>query len=283
MSPYLSIIVAAIIFGSSGFFIKTVDLPVSTITFVRMAVPFSFISLVFVFRRKPFPGLNDPLMVIASMLNGLRLFFYFAGYTFGTISTTVILLYTWPVFATCWSVLFMGERLTRVRLILFVVAAVGVALVNLDKALTLSDQQLIGVLCILLSALIYSMTIVMFKKRSQDYDPFEIVWFQNCVGTLIFLPCLLLTRPWPLMWQSGLAGVYAVLIGVVGFGLFFKGLKAVDASRASFLTYIEVVSGIVIGVVFFDEHLSWHIILGGVLIVLSAIAFTFEKGRDKPG
>lgn len=277
MNPYLSIITAAIIFGSSGYFIKTVDLPVATITFFRMAVPFSVISMMCVLRGKPFPSLSDKLMLLASLLNGLRVFFYFAGYTFGTISTTVILLYMWPVFATCWSVLFLGERLTRYRLVFFSLAAFGVVLINLNKAMSLSDHHLKGVVFILLSALIYSLTIVMFKKRSQQYDPLEIIWFQNGVGALVFLPFLLFIRPLPLVWQTGMAFTYALLIGVIGFGLFFYGLKAIDASRASFLTYIEVVSGIIFGVFCFHERLTWNIVLGGVLVVLSALAFSVEN------
>ena len=281
MKPDLSILVAAIIFGSSGFFIKTVDLPVSTITFFRMAVPFGFISLFFVFRKKTFPSFTDSLMLIASVLNAVRLFFYFAGYTFGTISTTVILLYTWPVFATLWSVIFMGESLTMYRVFFFFSAVLGVVLINLNMVLSLGDQHLVGVICILLSSLIYSMTIVMFKKRSLNYDPLEIVWFQNGVGALVFLPFIVLNRPFPMAWQSSLAGCYAFLIGVIGFGMFFSGLKNIDASKASFLTYIEIVSAVAFGVLVFGERLTWNVLVGGVLVLLSSLAFSLESKARK--
>lgn len=276
MNPYLSILTAAIIFGSSGFFIKTVNLPVSTITLFRMAVPFVFISLYFLFRKKRFPSLTDSLMLVASVLNAVRLFFYFAGYTFGNISTTVILLYTWPVFATVWSVLFMKETLTLYRVVFFVMAIMGLALINMNTVFSLSDQHLLGVVCILLSALIYSMTIVMFKKRTSQYDPLEIVWFQNGIGALVFLPFLFTNRPLPFLWQSGLAGTYAFLIGVLGFSLFFYGLGKIEASKASFLTYIEVVSAVAFGVFVFDERLTWNIVLGGGLILFSSLAFSLE-------
>lgn len=39
LNPYLAIIIAATIGGSSGVFIKLLDLPATTITFFRMAVP----------------------------------------------------------------------------------------------------------------------------------------------------------------------------------------------------------------------------------------------------
>lgn len=281
MKSYLSILMAAVIFGSSGFFIKTVHLPVSTITFFRMAIPFGMISLFFLFRKKAFPSFTDALMLVASILNAVRLFFYFAGYTFGTISTTVILLYTWPVFATLWSVIFMGESLTLYRMVFFLGAVLGVGLINLTMVLSLADQHMIGVMCILLSSLIYSMTIVMFKKRSLEYDPLQIVWFQNGVGALVFLPFVLINRPFPLVWQSSLAGSYAFLIGVIGFSMFFFGLKNIDASKASFLTYIEVVSAVAFGVLVFDEQLTWNVLVGGSLVLLSSLAFSLENSARK--
>ena len=47
MRHSLSIIVAAIIFGSSGVFVKTAHLPVASLAFLRMVVFFVLMSLVF--------------------------------------------------------------------------------------------------------------------------------------------------------------------------------------------------------------------------------------------
>ena len=277
MSHYLSIIAAAIIFGSSGVFIKTVHLPVTTLSFFRMVTPFALMTVLFLFRKKPFPRFNDKFMILGSLLNAIRMLFYFAGYAYGNISTTVILLYTWPVFATMWGCLFLGERLSLSRLVLFVATFCGVVLIALNQSMALSDQRFIGVVFILLSAFIYSITIVIFKKKSLRYDPLETLWFQNCLGTFVFLPFLVMNRPFPLAWQGGLAIVYGCLVGVVGFGLFFSGLRKIEASRASFRTYIEVVSGIFFGVVFFEERLSWNIIAGGSLVLLSALALSRKE------
>lgn len=213
-------------------------------------------------------------MVLASFLNGLRLVLYFAGYAFGDISTSVILLYTWPVFATFWSCLFLGETLSLRRLALFATTFSGVALILMNKTLTLSDQRLESAGFILASALIYSMTVVIFKKNAERYSPFETLWFQNCLGTFAFFPFLLLNRPVPLIWQAGLGCGYGLVVGILGFGLFFYGLRRVEASRASFLTYVEVVSGICFGMVFYDERLTWNILAGGSLVLLSALALS---------
>ncbi|GAB6094483.1 DMT family transporter [Desulfatiferula olefinivorans] len=280
MNPYLAIVTAAVIFGSSGVFIKTLALPVSTLTFFRMAVPFTAVTVFFALRKKPFPSLKDPTMLLASLLNAARLFFYFAGYAYGTISTTVILLFTWPVFAAFFSRLFLGERLTLRRLVLFGTTVAGVVLITVNQILNLPGRRFAGSVFILASALIYSLTIVMFKKRSTVYDPLETLWFQNGFGTFAFLPFLFFNRPVPLPWQVGMASIYAALIGVLGFGLFFFGLRRIEASSASFLTYIELVSGVAFGVILFHEELSFAVLAGGSLILGSALALT-RCARDR--
>jgi drug/metabolite transporter (DMT)-like permease len=67
----------------------------------------------------------------------------------------------------------------------------------------------------------------------------------------------------------------------LGFGLFFYGLRSVEASRASFLTYVEVVSGIFFGMVFFHERLSWNIVAGGSLVLLSALALSRKERNQR--
>ena len=64
---------------------------------------------------------------------------------------------------------------------------------------------------------------------------------------------------------------YAILVGVVGYGMFFLSLKRINASTASFLTYIEVVSAVLFGVLLFNEVLSWNEVLGGAMIILASV------------
>jgi drug/metabolite transporter (DMT)-like permease len=160
------------------------------------------------------------------------------------------------------------------RLVFFATALAGLVLVSLNQTLSLGNERFVGMVAILLSAMIYSLTIVIFKTTSTRYTPLETLWFQNGFGAVFFLPFFLVNRPVPMLWQAGLAGTYGLLVGILGFGLFFFGLRKVEASRASFLTYIEVVSGIAFGVIFFDEHLSWPVIAGGSLILTSALALS---------
>lgn len=276
MKYYLMIILAAFIFGSSGIIIKKLLLPVSSITFFRIAVPFLILTIFFLIKKKRLPKIFNLKMIVASLLNSLRMFFFFAAYTFSDITTTVILLYTWPVFTALWSVLLLKEKLGIRKISLFMISIIGVVIVFHDKFSSFSDQSLKGIISVIISAFVYSLTIIIFKKESKNYDQWETVWFQNLTGTFIFLPFLFLNSP-PSGIQIYGASFYGILIGIIGFGLFFKALQKVDASIAAFLTYFEIVSAIFFGVFFLGESLTLNTIIGGLLIISSALMISRVK------
>jgi len=50
-----------------------------------------------------------------------------------------------------------------------------------------------------------------------------------------------------------------------------NAIEKVKISVFSILCYLEIVSAIIFGIIFFDESLTWNMILGGSLIIVSAI------------
>lgn len=187
---YIEVVFAALIFGSSGVFIKYLALPLPVITFFRLAVPTLALALFFLVRRhSPFHG-NIRILLLASLLNALRMFLYFTGYTYSPISVAVILLYTWPLFVTILSALFLRETIPRRNIILIPFTLVGVVLIFWGKPFSLADMNAVGMLAMVGSALVYSTTVIIFKNESEKHTRLEIVFYQNALGALLFAPAL---------------------------------------------------------------------------------------------
>jgi drug/metabolite transporter (DMT)-like permease len=270
-NPYLQVVCAALIWGSSGAFVKWLDMRPATFSFFRLAVPTMALGGLFALqRRNVFRG-GVILLLVASLLNAGRMVLFFAGYSLTSIGNGVIMLYTWPIFATLYGVLFLKERITRKQTIALVSAFVGIVLMYLPHLQRLQKTDLLGMSSMLGSAALYAGTVVMFKKRSLDYSGWEIIFFQNLAGTLIFAPVALLHIPALHSWQLAGAGAYTILVGFVGFGLFFTALSRIKASTASALAYVEVLGAVTSGILLFNEKLSWNILAGGLLIVLSTL------------
>jgi len=267
----LKIVLAAIIWGSSGAFIKYLDLSPGLISFFRVALPVIFFGIWFLFKREKVFGNGIKILLIASLINAVRLFFYFIGFLNAPIGNAVIILYTYPVLAVLFSRFFLKEPLPYFNMFLLVVAMVGVVLVFSDKPIHFGNQVFLGMTAMLFSAALNAAMVVIFKHQSTKFSSPQIVFFQNFVGAICFLPFLFTGLDQLTLHKFSVASIYAVLVGVIGFWLFFHALKKIFASTASFLSYIEVVSGILFGVFLFNEVLTWNEIMGGTMIIGASV------------
>ncbi|MBI2665482.1 DMT family transporter, partial [Candidatus Woesearchaeota archaeon] len=90
-------------------------------------------------------------------------------------------------------------------------------------------------------------------------------------------PFIFINKPLPTLPQTSVGIFYGALIGLVGFVLFFSALKKIKVSTVSFLSYTEVVSAIILAVIFFQETLTWNMIVGGLLIILATTLIKKES------
>jgi len=268
-NPYLKIIIAAIIWGSSGVFIKKINLQAEVIAFFRLAVPSIFFLIIYFFKKEKIRF--SKLLLLASLLNAIRLFFYFEGYTLTSISNAVIILYTWPIFATFFSFIFLKEKISKIQIIAIFIAFAGIILIYFNQTISFTNKDLLGMSSILLSSIIYAITVVIYKFKSHNFTNKDLIIYQNFLGSIIFFPFLLKSFNSINSYQISLSIIYAFLIGVVGFFLFFSSLKEIKASTSSQLTYFEVVSGIIFAIIFFKEELSLRLIIGGIMIILPGL------------
>ena len=81
----------------------------------------------------------------------------------------------------------------------------------------------------------------------------------------------------PLTW------VAVLWLGVLGSGvatvLFYYLLHEIGPTRTSMVTYIFPPGGVLLGVIFLDEQLSWQLLVGTILVVAS-LAVTNWKPRQ---
>ena len=279
LNPYLAIIIAATIGGSSGVFIKLIDLPATTITFFRMAVPvIVLLGYLYYKRTKLFRG-NYRIMMVASVLNATRMFFFFVGYLYTSIGNAVIILFTWPIFGSLFSAIFLKEKVSVRTALLIGLAFTGIVIMYLNKEISFGNEDFIGMAAMLLSAILFSITAVIFKKELVYYSKTETIFYQNLVGAVAFLPLLFIYTPVPSAMQIGAASLYGFLIGIVAFTLFFYALRRLKMSHYALFTYWEVIAALFFGVLFFQEQITWNMLIGGSLILATGIMLRKEKGQ----
>jgi drug/metabolite transporter (DMT)-like permease len=96
----LAILAAATLFGTSGVFVKSISLPPTAITALRLIVP----SVVLLSTQRDIRTrlLSSPnkTLLIASIFTSLRIFFWVLGLMFAPMSKAVFILYVWPILFT---------------------------------------------------------------------------------------------------------------------------------------------------------------------------------------
>lgn len=77
------------------------------------------------------------------------------------------------------------------------------------------------------------------------------------------------------------SGVYTFLISMLvsigAISLFQIGVQTVGASAAAILSTLEPITGVICGVLFFNESLSWKIVTGSILITFAVIITALSK------
>ncbi len=215
------------------------------------------------------------LGMVAVMLSQIT---YFYALSVTTVAVAVTLNYTAPFFVLVISLLFLGEKITREKVIALVMAFSGVVLISgLGEergALAVSPT---GFFAGLLSGASYGAQTVAYKKLGRKYGPVSLnFWTMAFGGSLLF--CALS------VWRGGLGGFvsdlppvwpksfpYFALMGLgpgtAAFILFADGINKVEATRGSIAALAEPLAAYVIGYFFLGETLSLRGIMGALFVV----------------
>ena len=125
----LKLILAMLIFGTIGIFVRNIGLPSSLIAVCRGYVGMLFLALVLVLRwQKPDIKAirrNFLMLVISGGLIGLNWIALFEAYNYTTVTTATLCYYLAPVFVTLASPFVLQEKLTGKKLLCVAVALFG--------------------------------------------------------------------------------------------------------------------------------------------------------------
>lgn len=267
---FFAVMISALLAGASGIFIKSVTMSATSIAFVRTIIPtFLLGGYLLLTGTKLFRG-NYKLMLGGSVFNAIRMYFFFVAYIYTSIGNAVIIAFTWPIFVTIFSAIFLKEIVSSRKVILLGVSFIGILIAFSNQAFTFENRDFIGMTAALALAITYAASVIIFKKGTREFGSGEIIFYQNVVGVFVFLP-FFLQAPFPSFHDLSIISSYAILMGIIGFLFFFYGLKHLPASTASMIAYVEIVSAFCLGIFLLGESFSWNMLFGGGIIIITTM------------
>lgn len=199
--------------------------------------------------------------------------------------TAAMLIQVSPVLIAVLAALFLSERFTRQLAAGLALAFAGVAVIGLSGSPD-GDRDLVGVALVLLSAVVYAVSVVVQKPLMQSLQAVHVVWLACTVGAVACLP-----YAGGLVSELGDARAssvgWLVYLGVfptaIAFTTYAFALKHMTASSLGVTTYLVPPITIVLSLVFLGETPPALAYAGGALALVGvAVARRTARPRGVP-
>lgn len=168
------------------------------------------------------------------------------------------------------------DKLTLPKLLGLIIGFAGVVLLLSKNFGTASSSTLLGQIAIIVASIFYAGSAVYVRKTTQD-----VPGILRSMGPLLSASVLM----WIAVFFSEsniqfpvleMTWISLLFLGVIGSGLAFVLafylIHEIGPTRTSMVTYIFPLGGVILGVIFLHEQITWQLISGGSLIVLSLFA-----------
>ncbi len=194
--------------------------------------------------------------------------------------TAAMLIQVSPVLIAVLAALFLSEKFTVYLAGGLALAFSGVAVIGLSTSPG-GDRDVVGVLLCLVSAIVYSISLVLQKPLVASLSALQVTWMACTVGAIVCLPYAgTLVEEVSVAPTSSI--LWVVYLGVfptaIAFTTYAFALNHMTASSLGVTTYLVPPLTIVMGLVFLDEVPPTMAYVGGAL-ALVGVAFARRKPR----
>lgn len=201
---------------------------------------------------------------------------------------TALLFSTMPLMVALLARLFLGNPLTPAKIGGIFFGIVGVAIISVGGLSLEGNRVILGIAAALGSAFFASLSSIIVKRHSLDYNPFASILIPHVLAGVLLTGFGALTeRSSPLGWgmASLLSVLYLALFGsVTAFGLYFWIIKHIDVTVLSYQTFIIPIVANLLGWIFLRETITLNIAFGGASIVAGiALAVIPLQRKRSPG
>lgn len=180
----------------------------------------------------------------------------------------------------------LGERITRMTLVGFLLAVAGAVWMSLvGSPDTAAPNPLLGNFFEFLAMLCAMGYTLLLKHLSARYSAFMLTAMQAFIGAIFFLPLALLNDPLP--EHIGLQGLLSVLylgvvVTVLAYGLFNFGVSRLPASQASGFVNLIPVFTLIFAFLLLDERLNALQLAGAVLVFIGVGLSQWRRPVEVP-
>ena len=275
-----SLLLATLFISTSGALGKYIAMPVGAIVWFRSAF-----AVVFIYGFCRFTKVNlkikakkdwIPFLLSAIFMAGHWLTYFYA-LKLSNVAIGMLSLFTFPIITAFLEPFFSKTKFDPVYIFLGILVLTG--LYVLAPEFTLESNKLKGILLGLISAVCYSLRILILKQHVSNYNGSMLMFYQTAIISVLLVPILFFVDLSGFNSQFPYLVLLAVLTTAIGHTLMVKSLKHFSASTATIISSIQPIFGIIIAFIFVNEIPNFNTFIGGSLILLTVVIESFRSKK----
>ncbi|MFD2444628.1 DMT family transporter [Bacillus sp. CGMCC 1.16607] len=300
-APYIAALLNATIVGLSFLFTKIAleaSSPIDTLGY-RFLIGWIVLTIyikAFVKNKRTFQVKNKKTIVslIILALFYPTLFFSFQAFGLNYTSSAeggIILAFS-PALTAIFASLFLKERVNSIQILFICLSIFGVVYIFLMNGLELkvSQEQLFGILFLLVSCISISGYAVLARYLSVSFSPFQMTYIMVTFGMVFFNLYAIGQK----VIKGNLIDYFTLFIksdfmlAVVFLGIFATMLTSflsnyilskIPASKMSIFSNLSTVISILGGAFFLQEEIKIHHVIGSIMIITGVMGTNLYKGK----
>ncbi len=284
------LIFVVLTWGSSFIFIKfgLQDMPPITFAAYRFLLASSILlpSLLLKGKYKKVLKFTKREILSVAVLGIITVFFYyifeFYGLQYVPAGQASVIINTDPIIVTILGAIFLGELITRRKVLGLILGYLGVTLVVIATNPTLSGS--IWSLVVLGAAFSWAVGSLLAKKIAQNMDSYLMTATSVPFGTILLFTAAFITEGFvPLSRLSGLSWTSLIFLGIVSsvmtFFVWYEVLHDIEASTACITLLLVPIVTTILGAVLLFEFYTEISVLGIALTLLGVYLAQSQKNK----
>lgn len=272
---YTKYILALLLFGTNGIVASRIALSSYEIVLLRTMIGSILLIALFLLNKGRFQFYRRKkdflFLAISGMAMGISWMFLYEAYQQIGVSLSSLLYYCGPVIVMALSPLLFREKLTLPKIFGFALVLLGLVLVNGN--IVGDTQSHWGILCGILSAVMYAFMVICNKKAVQ-ITGMENATLQLTVSFLTV--AVFVTAVKGIQVDATSADLpWILLLGLVNTGIgcyfYFSSINDLPVQTVAICGYLEPLSAVVFSVLLLKESMSLAQVIGAVLIIGGAV------------
>mgnify|MGYP003638295927 FL=1 len=272
---------AVLLFGGTALFSKLIPLSALNITFLRCIIAAIVLAAMIKATKRPLrlQRQQDYWAALAlGTLVCLHWVTYFAAMQLSSVAIGMIAFFTYPVMTVLIEPLINKTQLKPVDVISAIAVLAGV--IMLIPEANLNNDTTLGIIVGIISAALFTSRNLLHKRVFSQYSGPHAMFYQTLITLILLSPWQDVAAQHISQTTWGLILLLGIVFTALPHALFTTALRFLSAKTVGLVSCLQPFYGAVLALLILDEQLTTRTLIGGTIIVATAL-FETQQSHQK--